>query len=187
MDWHPTNWKNTSVLLRYFSKGPQKMLLFLLKTSFAIAILCFISWQQFKLLLILHLKYLKLSTCSKDSSLIRMSIFLYFKQMLYLLHTHISNASSRFCSFRRSVQVSALYNTVLHTKHFTSLFLSSFQGSEKMLLFPLKLLLQLLSFALLLDNSSGCFWYCTLSIWSCPLVRRIHLYFAHLSSLVFFR
>ena len=56
-----------------------------------------------------------------------------------LLHTHISNASSRFCSFRRSVQVSAPYNTTLHTKHFTSLFSSYFsKGSQKMLLFLLK-------------------------------------------------
>ena len=31
-----------------------------------------------------------------------------------LLHIHISNASSRFCSFRRSVQVSVLYNAILH-------------------------------------------------------------------------
>ena len=47
----------TSLLLSYFSKGPQKVLLFLLKASFAIAILCFTSWQQFMLLLILHHKY----------------------------------------------------------------------------------------------------------------------------------
>ena len=47
--------------------------LFLMKASFAIAILCFTSWQQFMLLLIL-----KLSTCSTDSSLIRMSIFFGF-------------------------------------------------------------------------------------------------------------
>ena len=45
-----------------------------------------------------------------------------------LLHTHISNASSRFCLFRRSVQVSAPYNITLHTKHFTSLFRSSFSA-----------------------------------------------------------
>ena len=56
-----------------------------------------------------------------------------------LLHTHISNASSCFCSFRRSVQVSAPYNTTLHTKHFNSLFHSSFsKGPQKMLLFLLK-------------------------------------------------
>ena len=35
----------------------------------------------------------------------------------------ISNACSRFCSFRRRVQVSAPYNATLHTKHFTSLYL----------------------------------------------------------------
>ena len=46
-----------------------------------------------------------------------------------LLHNHISNASTRFCSFRRSVQVSAL-----HTKHFTSLF----QGSAKNASFSVK-------------------------------------------------
>ena len=66
----------TSLFHSSFSKGLQKMLLFLLKASFAIAIFCFTSWQQFRLLLILHPKYLKLSTCSTDSSLIRMSIFL---------------------------------------------------------------------------------------------------------------
>ena len=56
-----------------------------------------------------------------------------------LFHTHISNASSCFCSFRRSVQVSAPYNTALHTKHFTSLFRNSFsKGLQKMLLFLLK-------------------------------------------------
>ena len=55
-----------------------------------------------------------------------------------LLHTHISNASSCFCLFRRGVQVSASYNTALHTKHFTSLFRSSFsKGLQKMLLFLL--------------------------------------------------
>ena len=43
-----------------------------------------------------------------------------------LLHTHISNASSCFCSFCCCVQVSAPYNTTLHTKHFTSLLRSSF-------------------------------------------------------------
>ena len=43
-----------------------------------------------------------------------------------LLHIHISNASSRFCSFRRTVQVSAPYNATLHTMHFTSPLLSSF-------------------------------------------------------------
>ena len=66
----------TSLFIRSLPKGPQKMLLFLLKTSFAIAILCFISWQQFMLLLISHPKYLKLSTFFTDSSLILMSIFL---------------------------------------------------------------------------------------------------------------
>ena len=35
-------------------------------------------------------------------------------------HIHISKASSRFCSFCRSVQISAPFNTTLHTKHFTS-------------------------------------------------------------------
>ena len=37
----------TSLFLSSFFKGPQKMHLFLLKGSFAIAILCFTSWQQF--------------------------------------------------------------------------------------------------------------------------------------------
>ena len=50
-----------------------------------------------------------------------------------LLHIHISNASSRFCLFRRSIQVSAPCNATLHTKNFSILFLSSFffkgQGS----------------------------------------------------------
>ena len=56
-----------------------------------------------------------------------------------LLHIHISNASSHFCSFRRSIQISASYNAPLHTKHFTSLFRSSFsKGPQKMLLFLLK-------------------------------------------------
>ena len=39
---------------------------------------------------------------------------------------HFFNASNRFYSFRRSVQVSAPHNATLHTKHFTSLILSSF-------------------------------------------------------------
>ena len=47
----------TSLFLSSFSKDLQKMLLFLLKASFAIAILCLTSWQQ--LLLILHPMYLK--------------------------------------------------------------------------------------------------------------------------------
>ena len=64
----------TSLFHSSLSKGPQKMLLFLLKASFAIAILCFPSGQQFRLLLILHSKYLKLSTCSMDSPLIRIYI-----------------------------------------------------------------------------------------------------------------
>ena len=69
-----------------------------------------------------------------------------------LLHNHISNAYNRFCSFRRSLQVSAPYNATFQT----SLFLSSFsKGPQKMLL------LLLLSSALLLDSSSGCYWYCT--------------------------
>ena len=56
-----------------------------------------------------------------------------------LLHIHSSNASSRFCTFRRSAQVSAPYNATLHTKHYTSLFLRSFLNSlQKMLLFLLK-------------------------------------------------
>ena len=67
----------SSFFLSSFSKGLQKMLLFLLKASFAIAILSFTSWQ-FRLLLILHPKYLKLSTCSMNSSLIRMSIYFGF-------------------------------------------------------------------------------------------------------------
>ena len=58
----------TSLFRSSFSKGPQKILLFLLKASFAIAILCFISWGQFMLLLILHPKYFNFSTCSTDSS-----------------------------------------------------------------------------------------------------------------------
>ena len=54
-------------------------------------------------------------------------------------HIHILNASSHFCSFHRSVQISAPYNATLHTKHFNSLFLSSFsKGPQKMLLFLLK-------------------------------------------------
>ena len=48
-----------------------------------------------------------------------------------LFHVHISNASSRFCTFRRSVQVSTSYNATLHTRHFTSYFLSSFSKSPR--------------------------------------------------------
>ena len=56
-----------------------------------------------------------------------------------LPHIHISNASRRFFSFRRSAQVSAPYNATLHTKHFTSLFLTSFsKGPQKILLLLLK-------------------------------------------------
>ena len=56
-----------------------------------------------------------------------------------LLHIHISNASSCFCSFRRSVHVSAPHNTTFHTKHFTSLFLCSFfQGTAQNASFSVK-------------------------------------------------
>ena len=56
-----------------------------------------------------------------------------------LLHIHISNASSRLCLFFHSDQVSAPYNTTLHTEHFTSLFRSSFsKGPQKMLVILLK-------------------------------------------------
>ena len=56
-----------------------------------------------------------------------------------LLRIHISNASRCFCSFSRSVQVSAPYNATLHAKQFTSLFLSSFSKlPQKTLLFLLK-------------------------------------------------
>ena len=75
----------TGLFLCSFSKVPQKMLLFLLEVYFAIAILCFTSWQQFMLLLILHPKYLKLSTCSTDSPLIRMSIFFGFLPITMVL------------------------------------------------------------------------------------------------------
>ena len=55
-----------------------------------------------------------------------------------LLHNHNSNSSSSFCSFRRNAKVSAPYNATLHTKHFTSLVLSSFsKGPQKKLLFLL--------------------------------------------------
>ena len=67
-----------SLFLSSFPKGQQKMLLFLLKASFDNAILCFTSWQQFMLLLKLHTKYLKLSTCWTDSPSIRKSIFFGF-------------------------------------------------------------------------------------------------------------
>ena len=68
----------TSLFRSSFSKVPQETLLFLLKASFAITILCFTSWQQFMLLLILHPSYLKLSTCSMDSPLIGICIFFGF-------------------------------------------------------------------------------------------------------------
>ena len=55
-----------------------------------------------------------------------------------LLHIHISNVFSQFCSFRCSVQVSAPYNATLHTKHFTSLFRSSFLRSAENSSFPVK-------------------------------------------------
>ena len=58
----------TSLFLNYFSKDPQIMLLFLLKASFTIAILCFTSCRQFMLLLILHPKYLKLSSSSTNNN-----------------------------------------------------------------------------------------------------------------------
>ena len=55
-----------------------------------------------------------------------------------VLHIHISNASSCFCSFRRSVQVSAPYKATLHIKNCTSLFRSSFpKARRKTLLFLL--------------------------------------------------
>ena len=68
-----------NLFLGSFYKDPQEMLLFLLKASFAAAILSFTSWQQIMLLLILHPKYLKLSTCSMDSPLIRISIVFGFR------------------------------------------------------------------------------------------------------------
>ena len=88
----------TSLFRGSFSKGPQKMLLFLLKAYFAIAILCFTSWQQFMLLLILHPKYLKLYTCTTYSSLIRMSIFFGFLPItmvlvIYTVYTECNGTS----------------------------------------------------------------------------------------------
>ena len=55
-----------------------------------------------------------------------------------LLHTHISNASSSFCSFRRSAQVSAPYN--LHSTQNTSLLSSVvlFQGPAENASFAVK-------------------------------------------------
>ena len=98
---------------------------------------------------------------------------LHFLFWLSILHApSISNASNRFCSFRRNVQVSAPLNAILYTKHFTSVFLFSFsKGPQKMLLF----LFKVSSSALLLDSSSCCSWYYTPSIWSCPFVQWIHL------------
>ena len=56
-----------------------------------------------------------------------------------LLHTHISIASSCFCPFSRSIEVSEPYKATLRTTHFTSLFLWHFsKGPQKMLLFLLK-------------------------------------------------
>ena len=76
-----------------------------------------------------------------------------------LLHIHISNASSRFCSFRRSVQVPAPYNATLRTKHYTSLFLSSVSKSpQKILLFLLK---TFFAIVILCFTSWGWYWYCT--------------------------
>ena len=68
----------TSLFRSSFPKDPRKCFFFLLKASFAIAMLCFTCWQQFMLLLILHPKYLKQSTCLMDSPLIRISIFFGF-------------------------------------------------------------------------------------------------------------
>ena len=52
----------------------------------------------------------------------------YFISLFYTFHPspypHLEYLS-HFCSFCRCVQVSAPYNATLHTKHFTSLFLSS--------------------------------------------------------------
>ncbi|KAJ4440997.1 hypothetical protein ANN_10846 [Periplaneta americana] len=49
-----------------------------------------------------------------------------------LRHIHISNASIRFSSLRRNVHVPSPYNATLHTKHFTSLFLSSFSRVQSL-------------------------------------------------------
>ena len=52
------------------------------------------------------------------------AFFILFYTIIH--HIHISSASTRFCSFRCSVQVSAPYNATLHSKHLTGLFPSSF-------------------------------------------------------------
>ena len=65
----PHSTQNTSLVssVVLLPRALRKCFFFLLKASFAIAILCFTSSQQFMLLLILHPKYLNLSTCSMDS------------------------------------------------------------------------------------------------------------------------
>ena len=83
--------------------------------------------------------------------------------------------------FVHSVVVStSLHLTTLHSTQSTSLasFLVFFFPRVRRKFFSScwKLLLQLLSSALLLDNSSCCYWYYTPSIWSYPLIRRIHLH-----------
>ena len=81
----------TCLFLGSFSKGPQKMLLFLLEASYASAFLCFTSWQ-FMLILILHPKYLKLSTCSTDSYLIRISIIFGFLPITMVFFLYLSSS-----------------------------------------------------------------------------------------------
>ena len=114
----------TSLFRSSFSKGPQKMLLFLLKASFAIAVLCFTSWQQFMLLLILHPKYLKLSTCSMHSPLttrLKLTDIITWAVLegnsytwtLYLLYFVVS-ASQYLCSW---FTTSAHLNTDLNVHH----------------------------------------------------------------------
>ena len=95
-----------------------------------------------------HFTSLFLSSLSVPALFYLLLLFLeqmHFLFCLFILHAPPFSISASqmlpvvFCSFRRSVQVSAPYNASLHTKHFGSLFLTSFSKvPQKMLLFLLK-------------------------------------------------
>ena len=79
-----------------------------------------------------------------------------------------------------AVMSRSLHHTTLHSTQSTSLafFIVLFPRIHRICFSPCqKFLLPLLSFASLLENCSCCYWYCTPSIWCCPLGKSIFFRF----------
>ena len=87
--------------------------------------LLFSQWPSQFLFLFFIISSIILSSPTLSNTTAFFILSVYFTCSI-LLHIRVRIASSRFCSLRRIVQVSALYNATIHAKHFTSLLLSSF-------------------------------------------------------------